>query len=182
MFDSFFYFILIIAVLLLFGTMAYAGYRGAPWVPTKKKDLNRLIELSGIKDGDIVFELGSGDGRILFEIAKRFKVSAIGVEISLPPYLVSKIKAWLMNKIFVHKMRGTVSIKYRDLFQQSLTSADLVVCFLMPKSITELEEKFAKELKKGAKVISYVFPLKSYEPRAVSKPEKSSIAIYLYQF
>ncbi|MFA6271670.1 MAG: class I SAM-dependent methyltransferase [Patescibacteria group bacterium] len=176
------YTIIGIIVFFALGTMAFAGYRGAPWVPTKKKDLDRLINLAEIKDGESVYELGSGDGRILFEIAKRFKVSAIGVEISFLPYVYSKIKSQVMNTKIVHKMKGRVLIKYRNLFQQSLNSADLVICFLMPKSITELEAKFSSELKKGAKVISYVFPLKSYVPIAVSKPEKSSIAIYLYQF
>lgn len=178
----FFYFIIAVIVFVVLGSMAYAGYRGAPWVPTKKKDLDRLINLAGIKDGESVYELGSGDGRILFEIAKRFKVSATGVEISLMPYVFSKIKSWLMNTIIVHKMKGKVLIKYRDLFQQNLNDADLVICFLMPKSIKELEAKFSKELKKGARVISYVFPLKTFTPSAVSKPDKSSIAIYLYQF
>jgi hypothetical protein len=171
-----------VVVFFLLGTMAITGYRGAPWVPTRKKDLDRLISLAGIKDGDLIYELGSGDGRILFEIVKQYSVDARGVEISLAPYLYSKMKSWITNTIIVHKMKGRVRIKYQNLFQTNLSSADLVICFLMPKTIEKLEKKFASELKKGAKVISYVFPMKSYLPVVVSKPDESSIGIYLYQF
>ena len=182
MFEPFFYLALILFILIVFGTMAIAGYRGAPWIPTKKKDLDRLINLADIHEGDTIYELGSGDGRILFEIAKRYKVNAVGVEISLLPFIYSKIKLLLMNTIFAQKMKGKVKIMYKDMFQQNLKLADIVICFLLPKSINELEEKFTKELKKDAKVISYVFPLKLRKAEAVNKPEKTSISIFLYRF
>ncbi|MBU0612557.1 class I SAM-dependent methyltransferase [Patescibacteria group bacterium] len=182
MLEEFLYLLAIFFILIVFGTMAVAGFRGAPWVPTKKKDLDRLIKLADIQEGDTIYELGSGDGRILFEIAKRYRVDAIGVEISLLPYLYSKTKLWLMNTIFVQKMKGKVSIVYRDMFQQKLESADIVICFLLPKVIRELEKKFSKELKKNAKVVSYVFPLELHNALAVDKPEKSNISIFLYRF
>jgi 16S rRNA A1518/A1519 N6-dimethyltransferase RsmA/KsgA/DIM1 with predicted DNA glycosylase/AP lyase activity len=182
MLESFFYLLTVFFILAIFGTMAIAGFRGAPWVPTKKKDLDRLINLADIHEGDTIFELGSGDGRIIFEIAKRYKVSAIGVEISLLPYVYSKVKLWLMNTIFVHRLKGKVRIVYRDMFEQNLESADVVICFLLPRSISELENKFNKELKNGAKMISYVFPLESRSATETNKPEKSSIAIYMYRF
>lgn len=182
MFESLFYLFVVFFILIVFGTMAIAGFRGAPWIPTKKKDLDRLIKLADIHEGDTIIELGSGDGRILFEIAKRYKVNAVGVEISLLPYLYSKLQLLLMNTIFVHKMKGKVKIEYRDMFEQNLKLVDIVICFLLPKSINALEEKFTKELKKEAKVVSYVFPLQLRTANTVSKPEKSSISIFLYYF
>lgn len=180
--ELFFYLLYLLIIILVFGSMAVASFRAAPFVPTRKKDLERLVELADIKKGDLIYELGSGDGRILFEIAKRYEAKIIGYEISVVPYLVSKIRLWLLNNIFVHKLRGEIQILYKDFYLQNLKRADVVICFLIPKAMKELAPKFKQELKKDSRVVSYVFPIKSITPKEISKPTRSSNPIYLYSF
>ena len=81
--ELFFNFVLLLLILIVFGSMMVASFRTAPWVPSRKKDLRRLIELAEIKKGEVVYELGSGDGRIVLELARRYEAKIIGYEISV---------------------------------------------------------------------------------------------------
>ncbi len=165
--------IFLILLLIFLGTAVYAGVRGAPWVGSRKKDVQRFLKIADIKPGQVVYDLGSGDGRIVIAAAK-IGARAIGLEVSLLPYLLSKIKqgwAHLPN----------LTIKYKDFFREDLSSADIVYIFLTAKAHRRLKEKLEKELKSGAKVITYVWPIPGWQPIKKDKPGAQSIALYLYQ-
>lgn len=182
MLESFLYLIILLVIILVFGSMALAGFSTAPWVPSRKKDLSRLAELTDIKEGDLVYDLGSGDGRIVFELAKKYKAKIVGFEISVLPYLISKIRLWVMNTFFVHKLKGEVKILYKDFFLADFSKADVIIFFLTPMGASKLAPKFKKEMKRGSRILSCIFPIRIFKPKAVSKPKKNSNPIYLYQF
>lgn len=165
----FLYFILFV---LLF-TFAYAGWRGAPWVPTQKKDLERFLKLADIKPGQKVYDLGCGDGRLLLAAAEAGG-EARGFEISLLPFLLAQIKKYL------HPRKSSVKISYKDIWRVDLSDADIVYFFLMPKAYPRLKEKFEKELKSGTKIIAYVWPMEGWTPSKIDKKEKSP-DIFLYE-
>lgn len=163
--------IIFIYVLLL--TSVYAGWRGAPWVPTRKKDVERFLKLAEIKSGQKMYDLGCGDGRLLCAAAKA-GANAQGYELSLFPFILAHIR-----RLF-RKERSRIKISYRDVWNTNLSDADVVYFFLMPKVYPKLKEKFERELKKGAKVIAYVWPIQEWTPLKVDTSDHRS-NIYLYQ-
>lgn len=168
--------ILFVVYLLFFGTLVYAVFKGAPWVPARKKQIYSLIDQLEIKETDLIYDLGSGDGRWLFALAKKTKAKHIvGLEISYFFYLLSRIKNLFSGY-------PQVKIKFQDLFKENLNQADVVICFLTPKAMVKLTDKFKKELKPGAKLISYAFKLPGAEPQKTFKISTNSLPIYLYQF
>jgi len=168
-------YLILALIILIILTMAVAGKSLAPWVPSWTKDLPRIFKLADLKPGQIFYDLGCGNGKVVVYANKHFKAKAIGLEIGLPLYLVCKIKQlfnWDKNLQF----------KYKNLFSEDLSQADVVFVFGMPNTIKDkLKAKLEKELKKGAKVVSYVFAVKGWEPVKISKDENKQIPIYLYQ-
>lgn len=135
-------------VLFLFMSLGFLA--GLPYVPTKKKTVERIVELSGVREGEKVADLGSGDGRILIEFAKK-GIEAHGYEIN--PLLVwhsrkNIRKAGLADKAYVH---------YKNFWKQDFSSYDMIVMYGIGYIMKKLEQKLGKELKSGGRIISSAF-------------------------
>jgi len=162
------------ALLILLATVAWAGHSFAPWVPCWKKDLPRIFALINLKPGEIFYDLGCGSGRTVFYAAKNFGAQAIGLEFALPLYFYCQGKKLLSR-------RRNVKFKWKNFFKENLADADAVYFFGLPKNIKrKLKNKLERELKPGARVVSYVFPIEEWQPVKVDKPHKDSVAVYLY--
>jgi len=169
-------FIFFIFIILVFGTMIWAGFSAAPWLPSWKKDIATVLNQAKIQPGDTVFDLGCGDGRWLIAVAKNTQAKKIvGFEISLLMYLWSRI-----NLLFINYPQ--IQIKYKNFFQADFSSADVILCFLTPRAMKKLAPKFDKEMKSGAKLISYAFSLPGREPQKIARFSQKSIPVYLYSF
>jgi SAM-dependent methyltransferase len=165
--------LILVLVFIVFLTFAYAGISFAPWVPTWKKDLPRIFKLAGLKPGEIFYDLGCGNGKVVLYAHKNFQAKAIGLEISLPLYLACKLRQLFnLNKNLV--------FKFKDLYSEDLRQANVVYFFGVPDKLDKLKVKLERELKPGCRVISYVFPVIGWEPAEISKPEPVDIAIYSY--
>lgn len=150
---------------------AYAGWKFAPWVPSYKKDLDRALKLAELKAGETFVDLGCGDGRVVIEAAERFGADAIGYEIAIPMILVCLLR----------KRRERVRFVFKSLFAADLSKADVVYLFGTPPTLRgKLTAKLERELKPGARVISYVFTLDGWTPKAVDRPGPKSLPIHLY--
>ena len=162
-----------VAVLLVLITATIGGLSAAPWVPTKGKDVGRMIDLAEIKGGDKVYDLGCGDGRLVFASCKR-GANAIGIEIFVLPYLYAKIKSFFI---------AGSSIKYGNFFRQDISDANAVFIFLMEKSYHKILKKFNEELKPGTRVVIYCWPIKEWEDKLIerSKPREIDLPIYSYK-
>lgn len=143
--------ILLVGILLVF---CFAGFSGAPWIPTRKKDLPSILDDAKLAKGQLLVELGSGDGRLLVAAAKR-DAKVIGYEINPLLWLVSKLK--LMGYTNAH-------VKLASLWKADLSGADVVVTFLVPRTMPKLATKLNKQLKPGATFISYAFDLPGKKP------------------
>lgn len=99
-------FSVITILFILIASAAYAGFRAAPWVPTWGKDFDRVVRLADLKSGEIVYELGAGEGRLLLQFAHTPAAEITGFEISLVPYAI----AWLR----VRRLRPRVSVRFKD--------------------------------------------------------------------
>ncbi len=161
----------IVFILLL--SFAYGSLRGAPWVPTKKHDVQRFLNLAEVKENEIFYELGCGDARITCA-AGNAGAKATGFDVSLFPFIIAQIR------VLFSKNRKNINIKYRDIWFLNFKDADLVYMFLMPETYEKIKPKLEKELKPGARVITYVWPMPGWEAKTIDKIEGYP-PMYLYQ-
>ncbi len=140
----------VIILLPILATFAYAGVRGAPWVPTWRRDVERFLKLARLKQGDRFYDLGCGDGRLVRAAADAGAI-ATGFECSLLPYVLAKLRVG---------RRG--SVRYNDFWNVNLSDADVVYCFLMPKVYTKLKAKIELECRSGTRIILYVWPMEGW--------------------
>lgn len=160
---------------IILGTFALGGISAAPWVPLWQKDSRRMLEVAGLKPGEELVDLGAGDARIVAIAAKDFGADAIGYEIAILPYFLGHIR------ILTKGLGGRAKLKYRNFFKQDLSSADVICAFLTPQAMKKLKPKFEKEVKPGARIVSYAFSVPGWQPTKIDKPSKKTTAIYLYQ-
>jgi cyclopropane fatty-acyl-phospholipid synthase-like methyltransferase len=144
----------IIFLLLMLSAVWPPDSPWAPWWRTSQKTARAICKLAKIKKGDFVYDLGCGDGTALITAAKEFGAKGIGIEIDPVRYWISKIrfqKNGLSKDLRV--VRG-------NFFNQSIKSADVVIVYLIPKTLDKLLPKFKKELKKGTRIVSFVYEVK----------------------
>ena len=170
------YFIVLILFVLIFGTMIWASLSAAPWLPSWKKDVLAVVKSIEIKSTDIVYDLGCGDGRWLFAVAKTTPAKEIvGFEISLLFYVWCRIK--ILFSSYPH-----LKVKYQDLFKADLSQADVVFCFLLPRTMIKIKDKLEKEMKPNSLFVSYTFTLPGHQPEKTFKVSQKSLPIYFYRF
>jgi tRNA A58 N-methylase Trm61 len=165
--------ILFLIGFIFLGSLAYASHAGAPWVPTWKKDFERIIKLANLKSGETFIELGCGNGRVCRAVAARSDARVIGVELSLLQYLIAQLQV---------KLSGlkNIQMKLGNAFHQDLSKMDVVYMFFLPETYEKIRGKLEKELKPGARVIAYVWPIEGWKPIAIDELEGQP-KIYLYQ-
>lgn len=160
-----------IILLIILWSAVYATTRAIGWVPMWTKDMDRVIELADIKSGKKFCDLGCGEGKMLIA-ASRQGAKAVGYEISLLVYLVAKLRVWFSGQ--------KIDIKFKDFWNEDLSEMDIVFFFLIPRIFPKLKEKLERELKPGARVIVYVWPIDGWQAEKVSQRENGP-AIYLYK-
>ncbi|MFA6132320.1 MAG: class I SAM-dependent methyltransferase [Patescibacteria group bacterium] len=165
-------YVVLLIILILIASTAYAANQGAPWVPTKKKDIERFLNFVEMKPGEKFYDLGCGDARLSVAAAKRFGVKAIGVELSIPQIIVAIVRNWLA--------KTDVKIKWANLYKVDLSDADIVYLFLMPEPYAKIKPKLERELKPGARVVAYVWPIVGWEADKVDDVE-GKLKMYLYR-
>ncbi len=131
----------------------FVVFFGAPYLPTFKKDLERIFRIVKIPTKSLVIDLGSGDGKMLVIAAKKgYRV--IGYEIN--PIL------WLISNLRLFKYPNA-KVKLKSLWRADVSDADLVFTFLLTKYMPKLEKKLQSEMKANSYFASYVFELPNIE-------------------
>ncbi|HQK63885.1 MAG TPA: class I SAM-dependent methyltransferase [Candidatus Staskawiczbacteria bacterium] len=136
----------------------------APWVPTGKKDYDRIAKLADLEAGQTFWDIGSGSGNLLFYAAQKYDAKCVGIEISPIWYAFSKIKSLFYKN---------VKIKFGDFHDFDFNNADVVYTFLTQPKYKKVKEKFDKEAKPGAKLIFAVWPVPDQTPNAEDLKPKS---------
>jgi SAM-dependent methyltransferase len=147
---------------------------GGPYVPTPGDVVERMLELAGVKAGDIVYDLGSGDGRLVIEAAVRYGARGVGVE--REARLVEMARAAAKAA----KVADRVSFRQGDLFDTDLRGATVVTLYLLPRLLERLLPKLRAELAPGTRVVSHDFPFIGWPPDRVvefDSPEKASLML-----
>jgi SAM-dependent methyltransferase len=148
----------------------------APYVASPVHLVDRMLELANIKPGETVFDLGSGDGRVLIEAVEKYKAKAIGVEIS--PKLVAKATANIQKEGLsdqAHVIQG-------DVLDADLTGADVVFIYLVTPLNEKLRPRFERFLKAGARVISHDYAVPGWRPFHTERTDdRHTHLIYVYE-
>ncbi len=143
---------------------------GAPTVPTPKKEIMCAFKAAEISEGDILYDLGSGTGRVLKIAEKDFKAEARGLEYSLFWVLFSKISFMLSNV--------SAKIVWKSFLEEDFSNADVLYIYGSEKLIKKLSENFKKN-KTSVKIISYCFKFPNLTPKKeIKTPKGRKVFIY----
>lgn len=123
--------------------------RGAPWVPTPFAAVRKMLEIAEVGPGDLVYDLGSGDGRVLVIAAREFGARVVGIELDLLRY------AWTRSLLRVLRLREQARVIWGDFFHIDIGQADVVILFLRQDTNELLKVKLLLELRPGTRVVSY---------------------------
>jgi ubiquinone/menaquinone biosynthesis C-methylase UbiE len=130
------------------------------FVPTPSEAVEKMLEMAGIQSGDILYDLGCGDGRIVVTAAKKYGIRAVGVDVD-----PERIRESLENAR-TNRVEHLVTIKQADIFELDFSEATVVTLFLLPELNTRLKPQLRK-LKPGSRILSYSFEMHRAKPDEV---------------
>ena len=137
---------------LILISIVWPGTVGAPWWPSTRKQIRRMLEMADVQPGDVVYDLGSGDGRILITAAREFGAyadgstptgpsAAIGIEVDLLHVLWTRLRITLLG------LQDRIEIRWSNFFNEDLSAADVVIVHLRQDTNIELMPKLWRELR-----------------------------------
>ena len=183
---EFLFFLLYIAAIssLLYGLwMSIPFFYGVPWVPTARDRIRWALEMVDLQEGELLYDLGAGDGRVLFMAAEVFGARAIGIEASPLQYAFT----WL--RIFFNGGKPNISVRRENFHQSDLSDADVVFAYLRPDQTIPMQDVLSAQLKVGARVVAVAFDFPKWKPSDFDEgyllftyempPQKGGIAAYL---
>jgi protein-L-isoaspartate O-methyltransferase len=130
----------------------------AQFYATPQVVVDKMLELGGLKAGEKVFDLGSGDGRIVIMAAQKYKANAVGVELN------ESLVRQSTERIRTLGLSNTARIIQGDLLKQDYSSADLITVYLLPVGNELVTPILEKQLKKGARVVAHDFEFSAWRP------------------
>ena len=170
-------YILPFLILFILLPIAIAWKSMAPWVPTRQRDVKRLIEILDLQPGEKFFEIWCGDGRVSRSVAKAFpKSHIVGLELAYP--------VWIMAKFFgLFSNTPHCIIKLWNAFKQDFSKFDIIYVYGMPDKMgAKIIPKFLSEAKSWAKLYSYVFSIpEEFQKNVVSYGETGEAKIHVLE-
>lgn len=151
----------------------------APYYPTPETVVAKMLQLAGLKAGEKMFDLGSGDGRIVIMAAQKFHADATGVELD------KDLCRQSTEKIRKLGLLRTARIINGDLLQQDYSAAEVITVYLLPVSNEKVRSLLDQQLKKGTRVVAHDFEIKGWTPERVETiaddGEGRSHTLFLYR-
>lgn len=147
------------------------AFYGPPSVPTKVSRIRKALELANLKPDEVLYDLGSGDGRVLILAAREFEAQAVGIEIGP----IQRAFSWL--KVVRSGVRHRVRIEAGDYFKSDLRAADVVFLYATSREVAKLAPHLPHVMKSGARLISISADFPEWEPTAFDERE----LIFLYE-
>jgi SAM-dependent methyltransferase len=129
-----------------------------PFVPTPIEVVDRMLEFGAVKKGDVVYDVGSGDGRIVIQAAKKYGARGVGIEMN--PRLVDLARQEAKKERVDH----LVEFRQGDALKADLSSATVVTLYMLPSFNQRLKPILERQLKPGARVVAHDYPIEGWEP------------------
>ncbi len=143
------------------------------WVPTPAEDIDTFFELAPLTEKDVVYDLGSGDGRLVIAAVAKGAGRAVGIELN-PEHFETAVKTAAEKGL-----EGKVSFLQADVMDVDLSEATVIVCYLFSTASTALKPKFEKELKTGTRVVMESFPVPGWSPIKISGLGYKNFYLYI---
>ena len=167
---------LLLAVVLTIcsnGALAQAQhYPDVIFVPTPQEVVDKMLELGKVGSGDVLYDLGSGDGRIPVTAAKRFGIRAVGIDID--PQRIHEAN----ENAKKNGVTRLVQFRQEDLFKTDFSEATVVTLYLLPDLNVKLRPRLLAELKPGTRIVSHQFDMGKWKPERTV--ELNGRTIYLW--
>lgn len=133
----------------------------APYVPSPLPVVEYMLKLAGLKAGEVLFDMGAGDGRTVIMAAKVFGARGVGIE------LREDLTKKAMNSIHESGLEDRVTIVNDDMFNVNLSAADVVYLYLTTSANERLKPKLERDLKAGARVVSHDYEVVGWRPEKI---------------
>lgn len=143
-----------------------------PYVPTPPAVVDGMLELAGVKPGDVLYDLGSGDGRIVVTSARRFGVRGVGIDIN--PERIQEAEA----NARAAGVQDLTEFREQDIFKADFGEATVVTMYLLPSVNNRLKPKLLSDLRPGTRIVSHAFDIEGWEPARVT--EVNGTTLYLW--
>ncbi len=156
-----------------------------PYVPTPIEVVDRMLEFAAPKKGDMVYDIGSGDGRIVIRAAKTYGVRGVGIEFDRR--LVELSRAAAKNEGVAH----LVEFRHQDAFKADISPATIVMLYMLPSFNKQLRPVLERQLKPGTRVVAHDYPIEGWQhakweemPLMDTRPEVEphNHILYLYHW
>jgi cyclopropane fatty-acyl-phospholipid synthase-like methyltransferase len=134
-----------------------------PFVPTPIEVVDRMLELAAVKKGDVVYDLGSGDGRIVIRAAKKYGVRAVGIE--MDRLLLEQARKATKEEGVSH----LVEFRAEDALKADLSPATVVTLYMLPWFNQAMKPNFQAMLKPGARIVAHDFGIEGWTPDKTEK-------------
>jgi SAM-dependent methyltransferase len=162
---------------LLLASSAHARSENAPpldvpYVPTPMPVVDAMLDLARVKQEDVLYDLGCGDGRIVVRAASRFGCTGVGVDLN--PARVAEARAIAAS----HKVAGQTRFEVGDVFEFDFSPATVVTMYLLPSVNLKLRPRLLKELKPGTRIVSHDFDMGDWTPEATRDSGRSRIFLW----
>ncbi len=170
--------IILTSALLLAGCTATWTAGEVPFIPTPIEVVDYMLELAEVKKGDVVYDLGSGDGRIVIRAAKKYGTRGVGIEID--PDLVQQSRAKARDEGVAH----LVEFREDDALTVDVSPATVVTLYMLPEFNEKLRPILWQKLKPGSRVVSHDFPIEGWAPIKVERMRGGLVhdhTIYLWR-
>ena len=132
-----------------------------PFVRSTPEVIDRMLEMARVKAGDVVYDIGSGDGAIVIRAAKKYGVKGVGIEIDQE--LVAKARQNAARE----KVEHLVEFRVQDAFTVDVSPATVVTLYMLPDFNAKLRPILDRQLRLGSRVVSHDFPIEGWVPDKV---------------
>ncbi len=173
--------ILFIVVVLLW--FVFPAAYGLPLTGTSPERIRKALKLANLQPNEVIYDLGAGDGRVLFIAAREFGARAVGIEIG--PLQC----AWTWLRVAVSGLGNRIQVRWGNFYKADLHEADVVFVYATSKEVVKLAPYLEQQMKKGARLVSISADFPEWEPTTFDErdlifvynmpPTKGSIASYL---
>lgn len=143
-----------------------------PYVPTPERVVNEMLRVAEVSENDVVYDLGSGDGRILISAARNYGARGVGVEMN------SELVQQATSNAQQAGVGDRVEFRQQDLFETDLSDATVVTLYLLPEVNLRLRPKLLDELRPGTRIVSHAFNMGDWEPEQTLQVEGRTIYVW----
>lgn len=139
------------------------------YIPTPPPVVDEMLQLADVQANDVIYDLGSGDGRIVITAAEEFGASGVGIDID--PERVQQARQNARRA----DVTDLVEFRQADLFESDFSEATIVTLYLLPELNVKLRPKLLTELEPGTRIVSHAFDMGEWKPQAVVEVEGQTV-------